>query len=194
MVRRRPDRLSRTRRNDLADALTGLDGVVNVAAVEGPFALAMVKYSARREAAQQMPPKKVLHRKLLARAKSAQRLASLMKGNDGLLADAELSEAINERGRHWNSVASEIKPEAHKPANDALAHLLAEAIWILVRHGVPLTLRPDEHRDDVIEVIQLVRQWADEIDGRQPRERRNGRALARTAINAYRALYADPLS
>jgi hypothetical protein len=90
--------------------------------------------------------------------------------------------------RTWRKEAADLRharrERAHRPADHFVGALCRAVVGALDKARVDLSLG---RRTELIEVLQLVLTWADDIAGRRPRQRKNLYAVAKTAIAGYRA-------
>jgi hypothetical protein len=89
-----------------------------------------------------------------------------------ICAHADLQELLQTKLQRWEADRTAFRLEnrpRHHPADGAILNLGYDVVDALKAHAPDVPLQPSRIDSQLIDLLRLVRQWADAIDGRAPR-------------------------
>jgi hypothetical protein len=172
-------RLSRQQRADLKDALSPhtLTRPLLQAIEDSLFG-----YRAQHEQSKRQRP---AFGTWLKHAERAQRLACELRELLPLFSheDDSLVIQLERRAASWTAFIDQVPPPSnHRPPNSEIAWTCFRVVKALDAAQIPLTLG---RNTVVVEVLRLVRGWADQLDGGRPRRRQNNYEFSRAVVQGY---------
>lgn len=182
-------RLTPEQRRALIDALSPFDDARSRDRAVRGVERALVLFESRRHLEKKYDPRK-RRQHLDDRIKAAEALLEVVSPTESFVGDDELHRFLEQRITEWRDVVTSLRWPSHRRFDRAVFTLGANVVAVLAAAGIPLQL---SRGSAAVEVLGLVRRWADDLDGCGINRTDSYKRFARPTIEHYRKFGPTPV-